>query len=406
MRRSHPYFAFAFAGLGITLAACGPMPDDVALRESAIVGGVNDQGDPSVVLLLAQNNQGASLCTSEIVSPHVVLTAAHCVAPSVVGNVTFSVFLGYDINDRTQANNQANYYQVRETHYDPKFNVNNLTGGHDIAVVITKNALPRTALPMNRTPLTNNDIGTTIRLVGYGITSGRDTQGTSAGTKRQTTTTLYDYDNLLLYFNDPKHLTCEGDSGGPAFITRNGVEYIAGVTSFGDQGCMYEGADTRVDIFTSFVDPYIAQFDGQQQPMPDLAMAPPADMARPVSRDMAQVSPGQDAAAPPMPGEVGAVCMAHTDCNSRTCAFTSDTSGYCTQMCDPADTTTCPAGYYCGLIDSAYYCQRSGGFTGGRSGCSIGSGGSGGIGGGDMLSGLAAIGLVLGAMLRLHKRRA
>lgn len=393
MRHPRP-FAFALS-LGGVLAACAPPPDDVGVRHSAIVGGVLDQGDPSVVLLLAQSNQGTSLCTAEVVSPHVVLTAAHCVAPSVVGNGnTFQVFLGYDINDRAQANNAANYYAVREIHYDQAFNVNNLTGGHDIAVVITTKALPRTPLPMNRTPLTRNDIDAPLRLVGYGITSGRDTQGTTAGTKRQTSTVLYDYDNLLLYFNDPKHLTCEGDSGGPAFITRNGIEYIAGVTSFGDQGCLQGGADTRVDVFLAFVDKYITQFDGvQQQPMPDLAMSPP-DLARPASRDLASGLPGFDAGAPAAPGEVGSTCTAHADCNSKTCAFTTDTSGYCTQTCDPADATTCPFGFTCGLIDSSYYCLRASGFTGGRGGGCSAAGGvasSGGLGAGLLLFGLVVL---------------
>src|SRR6267142_4741929 len=51
-----------------------------------IIGGTNDTGDPSIVLLIAQpkGSQGAGLCTASLISPHVLLTAAHCVDPAVI----------------------------------------------------------------------------------------------------------------------------------------------------------------------------------------------------------------------------------------------------------------------------------------------------------------------------------
>src|SRR5262245_27391428 len=66
-----------------------------------IIGGTETTGDPAVVLLIAQQpgSQLATLCTATIVSPHVLLTAAHCVVPETVGDdAKFSVFLGPKID--------------------------------------------------------------------------------------------------------------------------------------------------------------------------------------------------------------------------------------------------------------------------------------------------------------------
>src|ERR1700761_8838282 len=64
----------------------------------AIIGGAADTGDPAVVLIYL-NQPGVSdgeLCTGEVISPHVVLTAAHCAGgadPSVT-NTLYRVYLG------------------------------------------------------------------------------------------------------------------------------------------------------------------------------------------------------------------------------------------------------------------------------------------------------------------------
>src|SRR5579864_2132107 len=90
------------ASLGfLFMAGCAPMTTDVGGANQRIIGGTNDTADPSVVLMIAQvsGQQGASLCTGEVVSPHVILTAAHCVDPDVVGTGnTFYIYTGNDIN--------------------------------------------------------------------------------------------------------------------------------------------------------------------------------------------------------------------------------------------------------------------------------------------------------------------
>src|SRR5205814_746523 len=46
-------------------------------------------------------------------------------------------------------------------------------------------------------------------------------------------------DATQFYFQLLHKNTCSGDSGGPGFVVRNGVERHAGVTSYGDDNCAY-----------------------------------------------------------------------------------------------------------------------------------------------------------------------
>jgi secreted trypsin-like serine protease len=257
----------AAGGVGMLLTGC-VAPAPTSSTAQPIIGGTTVTTDPAVVLLVATiGNSGQAYCTAEIVAPHVVMTAAHCVDPSELGgNATFQVFLGSDING-SEGSNQSLYLNVKETHFNSQFDGNNVTSGNDVGVVILSAAAPVTPILMNRTALTNADVGQPLRLVGYGIDSGNDQQGTSAGTKRQVSTPLTSYDNLFIDFGTASKGTCEGDSGGPAFMTINGTEVITGITSFGPQGCAGDSTDTRVDtISVPFIDPYIQANDPGYMP--------------------------------------------------------------------------------------------------------------------------------------------
>lgn len=50
---------------------------------------------------------------------------------------------------------------------------------------------------------------------------------------------------------------CNADSGGPAFLFKQGVEYIAGVTAFGDDKCVIAGCSTKIDAYESFISSFV-----------------------------------------------------------------------------------------------------------------------------------------------------
>jgi hypothetical protein len=245
-----------------TLVACGPQ-GDVGSTGQPIVNGTTDTTDTSVVALIifpTGEAQQYAACSGTVVSPHVVLTAAHCLDPAVIGTTIdhVSIFLGDDFTDPTEQANPALLAAVTSYSFDPDFTPDSMAGGHDIGAVVATNALSLTPMTMNRSSLGSGDIGSAVLAVGFGESDGSDT--TTAGPRRSINTTIIGVDDEHIILDD---VICEGDSGGPTFLTKNNTTVIAGVHSFtSSEDCTGSGDDTRVDVYgPPFVDPIINQAD-------------------------------------------------------------------------------------------------------------------------------------------------
>jgi secreted trypsin-like serine protease len=350
----------AYLGLCLLLplAACTSAPATGQLAQ-AIINGTLDEGDPNIVMLFSQvpGQSSGFLCTCEVVSPHVVLTAAHCVAPDQVGaGAQFIVFTGTVFGDMPPADQ---ILKVTETHYFPTFAYNSMTGGDqdDIAVVILENPTTIAPLAFNHFPIPLTAKGGPMRIVGYGLTQGHDPQGTTAGTKHEAPQVLFNFDDTTLTLFDDMHSNCEGDSGGPSLIVLDGKERIAGLTQVGYIGCPVNMASTstRVDAYASFVDGYVNMFD------------------------------------PPAVAPTGA-CTADTDCGALPCL-----GGICAQPCDPkAATSMCPSGTTCSDVNGKSMCAKGSG----HHGCAM----AGPVTNGSARAAMLVVMLLLGGLL-LHRRR-
>ena len=94
-------------------------------------------------------------------------------------------------------------------------------------------------------------VGEAIRIVGFGVPSAdaADAIGPAARRKRSGSPRVDSVDARAFAFHAAPSQTCRGDSGGPAFAVRDGVERLVGITSHGDGACESGAVDARVDVY-------------------------------------------------------------------------------------------------------------------------------------------------------------
>jgi hypothetical protein len=219
----------------ILLAACA-MP--LGTTEQAIRGGTTDDGDPAVVALSVLGLY--SYCSATLIAPHTLLTAGHCKldgAEAEFGTDASSPTQSIDIADVTvhpmyTGEGQPYDFALMKLASDPS----------GIAPVI-----------LNGIALGSANVGEPMRHVGFGVTD--DTSGDGGGTRRSVTYPLNTIDPILIYSGAPNEQTCTGDSGGPGFMTLDGVtEVEVGVVSDGPNCDLSEdGWDDRVDAVEAWI---------------------------------------------------------------------------------------------------------------------------------------------------------
>jgi hypothetical protein len=284
----------AVFGLAPACGGQGPGTEPASLRQP-ILGGTLDTGDPSVVEFVALVSPvAAAVCTASVVSPRVLLTAAHCIyeAPGAV----YTVFLGAanPIVDPRQL------IRIQSYALDPQFDNAHSELGHDLAVLVMASPLPLAPIPLNRRPLTQDLVGRNVRYVGYGANDGRTKAG--SGIKRQATSPVTGIGDMIIRLGPGMNPTCRGDSGGPLLMDFGQGEVMVGVESHSDaENCMLHSFFQRVDTQVAWIDEQIRKFD------PDGGAPPPADagLADAGTADVvagADAPSGRDLAAAPEAG--------------------------------------------------------------------------------------------------------
>ncbi len=243
----------------------GPEPNDAEVDESlissrsqGIVGGISD---PRRTYVVGVGDNGGAFCSGTLISRRTVITAGHC-----YGNIR-RVHTGLRLEGQKLEVKRS----VRHPGYDRQ------TLANDLAIIELAADAPFQPAPLlreNMNDAVGDYVGPPLTFGGYGYEAGH----TGFGTRRVVTFpiiavgpanlqnghTVQAIDATMFYYKLDGKNTCNGDSGGPAFIPRGGVERHAGVTSFGDAACTIDGVQQRTDApaIAGFIQQWIDTFEG------------------------------------------------------------------------------------------------------------------------------------------------
>jgi secreted trypsin-like serine protease len=226
-----------------------------------VIGGQEESGFPSVVSLGAEfGSSRISACSGNLITPRIVLTAAHCgedIPESVIIKVG-RAFFGADIEAYDHAIGFEDYY----SHPDYVELSGWQLGENDVGVAILAEDAPVEPSFVNSTELTNADIGRAVKSVGFGVHDAA--AGTGSGIKRSADLTLDELREqfMVSYATEDGTTICSGDSGGPQFIDVDGVWVQAAVHSWADVDCVTYSGSTRTDLTWDWVLEQVEAYHG------------------------------------------------------------------------------------------------------------------------------------------------
>ena len=262
--------------------------------QASIVGGraATIAEFPSLAYIEADLGKSGFSCTGTVVSPRVILTAAHCVEDIERG--TFTGAGKYAVATGTTSPGKAlreNVFKVTETHVFPGFDPGTLRGDAAILVLDRPPAAPPIALagPADAGLYAG---GAPIQVAGWGLTNAKSVNPpetlraaamvvqTPTSCKQKTNRFYPEFSTsaqfCILDAPTKKSGGCFGDSGGPGIGQRaDGTPVELGIISTGGPFCnpKFPNVLTRVDTVSPWVAEWVAATEaGGPRPSPVIAL--------------------------------------------------------------------------------------------------------------------------------------
>lgn len=279
------------------LASCAPKSSNDTARvidTSIMNGSVVKEGEviaSSIVGIF--NTKWNAICTGSLIGPNIVLTAAHC-APDKASDIKiiFSNDIDYVLNAREpdiQAEFvlQATDFKASKT-WDPTNETVEIDTG-DIALIKFRGTIPAGYKPatmllddsklrrgdmitvagfgvdtVTTTPIDPKKVKDLDEAIAYGEVMCDETpQGkkvdcvkielTGDGILRVTEAPIASIQETEFRLDEKKAGTCNGDSGGPAYLKKDGQLFLLGVTSRGSELCNETGVYTNAVFYKTWI---------------------------------------------------------------------------------------------------------------------------------------------------------
>jgi secreted trypsin-like serine protease len=280
--------------LGVVFAvACESKNQKVVAlnNDTNIIGGteVADKSELASSIVSVYDIKENAICTGTLIAENYVVTAAHC---GTTKSQNIKILFGVDVDESLairEVDVRALYvHDVNRIYVHPKYNPNSTkeTDIYDIAVVKFQGSLPpgyKPAKMLNDTSLLKKS--TMVTVAGYGVSNvyleivdpkkvknlkdaiqnGEITcdenlrncsriEMSGDGILRTTQAPIAAvYDTEVVLDESKGHGTCNGDSGGPAFIEKNGEYLLFGVTSRGSEACNDIGIYTNAVAYLDWI---------------------------------------------------------------------------------------------------------------------------------------------------------